>query len=63
MPESSGESIEQRIVERFLDTIESDDSVSGDLEEVIRDLSSHNDFGGRDRIEAEILDIRGYDED
>lgn len=63
MPDSSGESIEQRIVERFLDKIESDDNVSNDVEEVIREHSSDNNFGGRDQIETEILDVRGYDED
>lgn len=63
MSDSSLESIEDHIVERFLEKIESDDEVSDDLVGILRDFSSYDDFGGRDRIETKILDVRGYDED
>ena len=63
MGDSGISPIEEQIVDRFHEKVASEDAISSDIERVLNDLSTHEDFGGRERIATEILAARGYDED
>lgn len=57
------DSLEDNIVSKFLDNLESADDVSEEVSDVISDLSDEDDFGGRDQIADLALEAVSDDED
>lgn len=55
--------LEEQILDRFLDGIADDPEVSAEIVEVVSDLSDEGDFGGRDRLEERVLEVKDIDAD
>ncbi|WP_162989908.1 hypothetical protein [Natronorubrum halophilum] len=62
MPDGS-ESLEESIVDKFIDSLESSDIVSEEVSTVISGLSDEDDFGGRDQVAEQALEAVSEDED
>lgn len=58
-----GNTLETDIVSEYLDNIESSTDVSGETVNVLNDMSSDADFGGRDELKDRLLEAKGIDED
>lgn len=55
--------MEEEILDRFLGRIADDREVSAEVVEVVGDLSAEEDFGGRDRLEERVLEVKDIDAD
>lgn len=62
MSNDSG-SVEDDIVNRFIDSIDSSDEISEDVSDVISAHSNEDDFGGRKQISELVLEAVITDED
>jgi len=63
MSNGNGDTLEDQILSRFLDNIEENEEVSSEIEELVRDVSDEDDFGGRDQLEQKALEVKDVDED
>jgi len=57
------DSLEDRIVNQFLNYLESSDEISNQAFTIISNLSDEDDFGGRDQIADSLLRAVSDDED
>ncbi|WP_114578451.1 hypothetical protein [Saliphagus sp. LR7] len=57
------QSLEDNIVSKFLDNLESSDEVTEEVSSAISDLSDEGDFGGRDQIADLALEAVSEDGD
>ncbi|MFC6764127.1 hypothetical protein [Natrinema soli] len=62
MSDESG-SLEESIVDKFLDNLESSDEISEQVSAVISGASEEDDFGGRDQVAKQVLEAVSEDED
>ena len=57
------DSLEDQIIEKFLENLENSEKISAEVSDAVVDLSEDSDFGGREQLKENILEVKGLDAD
>lgn len=56
-------SLEDQILETFLENITTSDDISEEIVDVIEALAGEADFGGREQLQERVQEVKGLDAD